>query len=84
VSLFWLSFCDDERPKGSQFLGVAIVHGIDPIDAVGAAWALGINPGGQVAVAEVVEVPVRFRGRLLSREEAGAVNDWIEKYGKWE
>lgn len=24
--LFWLSFCDSDRPKGSQFLGVCIVE----------------------------------------------------------
>ncbi len=40
--LWWLSFSDDE------FLGAAIVEGVNFMTAVMKTHALGINPGGQV------------------------------------
>jgi hypothetical protein len=32
---YWLSFCDDQRPQGQQFLGVVIVD-VSEVDAAGA------------------------------------------------
>jgi hypothetical protein len=52
--LFWLSFCDPERPEGEQFTGVALVEGDGAThdealrDAIRHAWATGCNPGGEI------------------------------------
>jgi hypothetical protein len=61
--MFWLSFCDNTRPRGRRFLGVAIVEVFPPFEpkrrplepvnnamacAIERAWQLGINPGGEV------------------------------------
>ena len=73
---WWLSFTDASRPKGSQFLGVAIVEARGIAGAVTAAHRLGINPGGAVlAIAIPPEhVPaLSYRNRLLSRDEAEAL-----------
>ena len=73
---WWLSFADGDLPKGSQFLGVAIVRGWGILAATIRAHALGINPGGEVAG---VQIPLErlpdpsFRERLLTREEAEAL-----------
>lgn len=47
--LHWLSFCDPQRPKGKQFLGVVIVWAYGFVDAADKAHRMGINPGGEVA-----------------------------------
>jgi len=56
---FWLSFADEKRPKGSQFLGVCIVD-VEADDAevgvmlaVGKSWLEGCNPGGQSSAVEL-------------------------------
>ncbi len=81
---WWLSFCDGSRPKGSQFLGVAIIPGVatdDPFGGIGAATAtahiLGCNPGGEVS--GYPHVPQRYWpagtiGKLLTKEEALAAD----------
>jgi hypothetical protein len=76
---WWLSFCDDKRPTGSQFLGAAIIPGLDMTDAVVSAHALGVNPGGEVVGMAIdrerfQRVPKRYLHRLLSREECEALN----------
>lgn len=50
MAFFYLSFCDTERPKGTQFLGATIVEAPDSTSAVKRSWELGINPGGEVAI----------------------------------
>lgn len=79
--VFWLSFCDPERPTGQQFLGACLVRVTEaeaaaalerviarfPDTPLGAEWlaaacakagALGCNPGGEVASAEIpVDAP---------------------------
>lgn len=71
VTWWWLSFCDAHLPKGTQFLGVAIVFAHDMVGAVKVAHALGINPGGQVLGAPFVGIPPeKYRERSLTREEA--------------
>lgn len=84
VKLYFLSFCDPAKPKGSQFLGACLVEGIgaederdDKAGAVRNAWRLKCNPGGEVACQEVPEsmtkhVDASWRHRLLSREECAA------------
>jgi hypothetical protein len=85
VSQFqWLSFCDGSRPKGSQFLGCAIVPGANIVDAASAAWALECNPGGEVAGHAIPErlirmTPPSYVGRLLTRTEAEVLDRmWLE------
>lgn len=50
---YWLSFCDADKPKGSQFLGVVLVDAESLEDAVRACWKAGCNPGGEVASIEL-------------------------------
>lgn len=51
----WLSFADSSRPKGTQFLGVAIVRARDPMEAAMVATLTGCNPGGEIVMAEIPE-----------------------------
>jgi hypothetical protein len=44
----WMSFCDPEKPKGQQFLGVVVMKTLGIAHAIDRAWKLGINPGGEV------------------------------------
>lgn len=78
--LLWLSFCDGERPQGTQFLGVAIVevpYRGDVEETVRAGITkthrLGINPGGEVLTFEIPpEGEERARShadRLMQLEE---------------
>jgi hypothetical protein len=76
---WWLSFCDPERPKGKQFLGAAIVEAGDMIEACRMAWALGCNPGGEVAGLAIPSDRIRFvastwRNRLLTKTECDEMN----------
>lgn len=71
--LYWMSFADGKLPKGQQFLGVVILEADSFIDAISKAWALGLNPGGEVQTvgpAPLGTFPDEICGRLLSREEA--------------
>ena len=76
---YYLSFCDPERPAGSQFLGAAVVPGGSMIEAVRNAHMLGCNPGGEVLgqpVPEYLEphIGTRWRVQLLTREECAAMD----------
>jgi hypothetical protein len=66
MSLWYLSFVDPGPP--GRFLGGAVVEGVDLGDALRNAWALKINPGGEVLGAPIEKnlFPVN---RLLSRAE---------------
>jgi hypothetical protein len=93
VTLYWLSFCDSDRPKGQQFLGACLVpagetgdHKADLRIALQNAWLLGCNPGGEVRfqpVPATVESHIRdfWVGRLLTREEAQKFEEEIKPYG---
>ena len=59
--LWWLSFCDTDRPVGQRFLGVAIVEGTDLASAITEAWERQCNPGG--------EVLSHHTNKLMSRDE---------------
>lgn len=70
---YWLSFCDPNKPAGSQFLGVSVVPALDFAEAVTVANAMRCNPGGEVlgaAIPDELMVPGRFVGRLMSKAEA--------------
>jgi hypothetical protein len=75
-SLFWLSFADKTRPKGTQFLGACVVAGETMAAAVGEAHRLGINPGGEVLGVSIEAptarlIPDSWKNRLLSKTECG-------------
>lgn len=53
MSFYYLSFCDPNKPKGSQFLGACVVEAHDERGAYLRATALGINPGGEIAMWEI-------------------------------
>ena len=73
-SLWWMSFADPRRPRGDTNLGVVILDvpvGADPIRH---SHAIGVNPGGEVAFAEVIGesqalYTAAFRNRLLAKAE---------------
>ena len=62
MTLYWLSFSDLDRPKGSQFLGAAIVEAANFIAAVVRARELGCNPGGECQGGECPAVPPEYIG----------------------
>lgn len=69
--ILWLSFCDEEKPRGEQFLGVVITEALGLVHALRKTWDLGINPGGQVLSSEVENVPgfAEVKDRLLSKAD---------------
>lgn len=69
---WWMSFCDPDKPKGQQFLGVVVVEALGFMHAQQKAWALGINPGGEIQACQVDGVPVKYHDKLLSRAELEA------------
>jgi pseudouridine-5'-phosphate glycosidase len=82
MTLFWLSFADENRKPGKQLLGVVIVRGTDFQDAVEQAWLLGCNPGGQVVglpVPGTLTIDKRYIERLLTRQEAEVVDAEMKK-----
>lgn len=73
-SLLWLSFCDSDRPKGQQFLGVIIIRAKGLAHAMLATNRLGINPGGEVQMVRILpqhehKVDPTHLVRLLSRQD---------------
>ena len=81
---WWLSFCDQQRPKGSQFLGVAIVHADGLMDAMQEARRRGCNPGGEVMAFPATNlVPkTQWRNRLLTHKEAECADEDTESIGE--
>ena len=77
VPYFWLSFVDEDAVPGTAFLGACFVQAATGVGAVDRAHELGINPGGQVAMAGPVraeDMSAAYREkwceRLLDKEEA--------------
>ena len=77
MSLWWLSFCGDGEP-GKQFLGACIIEAETFPEAIQAAWAAKLNPGGEVLGSpfnyHAPEKLEKFRGRLLTRLECEAMD----------
>ncbi len=71
---WWLSFCDNTRPVGDRFVGLALVEAHSMVEATKAAWARGCNPGGEVFGYEVPAKfgppPTGYQHRLLTRSDA--------------
>lgn len=67
----WMSFCDPERPKGQQFLGVVILRTKGVAHAIAKTWQLGINPGGEVMsyTTDPGDIKPEHFDRLLSHAE---------------
>jgi hypothetical protein len=76
MRLFWLSFCDADKPAGQQFLGVAIVEARGLASALAQTWAVGCNPGGEAQTCEIPEsARARVSGymnRLMSKKDLRA------------
>jgi hypothetical protein len=79
MATFWVSFATDEK-----FLGVAIVdmapdaYGeFSAMDVIGETIRLRCNPGyGSVQVQRIPdgEIPISFKNRLLTKDEAERLN----------
>lgn len=77
--LWWLSFCDPEKPEGQRFLGIAIVRAPGFVTATQVAHQSGCDPGGECrgfCIDETGEKYVKPEeiGRLLTRAEAEAID----------
>jgi hypothetical protein len=83
VGWYWLSFCDNKRPEGEQFLGAAMVRAHGVLTASHVAWALGCNPGGEMACVGPFDndPPEGFANRLLTRAEVDALNAIVDATG---
>lgn len=68
---WWLSFVDPGKPEGKRFLGVAIVRGGGMQEAIQNAWAIGINPGGEVQAVPIPDEHAydKYLNRLMAAEE---------------
>jgi len=71
MTQWWLSFADPELPKGTQFLGVAIVEAESFHQALQLSHAIGVNPGGEVCGYElnIGRVSAEYTNRLLQSPE---------------
>lgn len=75
MQIWWLSFCDPDKPEGTRFLGVSIVEAMDFLNAVRIARAHGCNPGGECQGTEITGFKVKeeYMYRLLTKKEADDV-----------
>lgn len=78
---WWLSFSDSSKPKGSQWLGCAIVEAPDLGAAVRVAHLTGCNPGGEVMGQHLhpsssgeTAPPETMRNRLIT--DRGELERW--------
>lgn len=82
LAWWWLSFADGDRPKGEQFLGVAIVQSFGFGGALAETHRRKCNPGGEVDGSQLpdwVVPPPEYRNRLLTREEALACDEIMKR-----
>jgi hypothetical protein len=74
MTTFWLTFSSPDAPPKKRFLGVAIFDmdesggGLSVPEIVLRAHELGINPGGQVLVQEVEDIPDEHKNKLITDE----------------
>ena len=57
MPFYYLSFCDVNRPDGQKHLGATVVQASDREAAIKRTSELGINPGGEIMIGEVPDVP---------------------------
>lgn len=60
-----MSFCDPNKPEGSQFLGACVVEASNLRDAIQVSWEYGCNPGGEVLSKEI---PKKFEAKVIQQE----------------
>lgn len=67
----WMSFCDSDKSKGNQFLGVVITKALGFAHALKKAHSLGINPGGEVKSQSIDpdKIKIEYFDRLLSQKD---------------
>ena len=74
--LWMMSFCDPDRPAGTQYLGGAVIQAPTLAAAITRSHVLKVNPGGEVATAGPLPaawIGPEWRDRLLTREEVEAI-----------
>lgn len=73
VAWWWLSFCDPERPAGTQFLGACLVRARGFFSATHIARDRGCNPGGECQglgpIPDDKPIAPRWTYRLLTKAE---------------
>jgi hypothetical protein len=77
TEMWWLSFCDGDKPKGDQFLGVCLVEGNSLAEALAKAHTLDINPGGEVIgtfIPTSVAIPTKYIGILMDKRMIAALD----------
>jgi len=77
---WWLSFADERRPEGQQFLGACMVQAWGMGTAVAEAHRRKLNPGGEViglAIPDGAPEPLpEWTNRLLTRASARPTTGW--------
>lgn len=79
----WMSFVDPDRPAGQRFLGVVVTRATIEEDTMTVLDRLrdkGLNPGGECqpqAMRGEAPIPEEFIDRLLTKEEAEALDDMM-------
>jgi hypothetical protein len=81
MTYYWLSFVDDDLPKGQRFLGGCLVQAGSTTAALIKAHAMEINPGGEVAIVEItpkyVANTAKFQtNHLYSKAELEAMDEY--------
>jgi hypothetical protein len=88
TTIYWLSFCDEDKPEGQKLLGVCIVEAPDTISAVKLAHEKKCNPGGEVMAVGIDITPEEherakpFMYRLLNRAECVAFDATMRTDGE--
>ncbi len=73
LKLYYFSFADGSRPKGTQFLGGLFIRAKSMSGALMASHRTGQNPGGEAQVFEFErDIDPKWVGRLLSRADLDA------------
>lgn len=72
---FYMSFVDNDRPKGDKFIGAIVAGGASFEDSLKETWIRKINPGGEIAFVEIPndimdKILPDDKFRLLSKSEA--------------
>ena len=76
MSLFWLSFADDDGFRGA-ILAEGSVSDIEAV--IRETWKRGVNPGGEIKIAEVERKGPFELWNLYSREDI----DRLDKATPW-
>jgi hypothetical protein len=83
MGTFYLSFADNSKPTGSQWLGACVVEADDAKEAIEEAWRAGCNPGGEVLAFKTSKRPsARFYDRLLTMDDIRELDADIGGPGK--